>query len=271
VKFKYCNHCKKRFKLPPEGESNDHWQIHGKKYYTCKVRMSEYQKKLMQQPGYYRKLYDEHLTKHYNTIPGFLKKRYDTMMVRVKYPNVWGHKQYKDLEYMSKEEFVEWGKRTLPTFMKNNDLDHPFNNKVYLIRKKRGTGFIKGNITWFSVNGIRSVAEKTVGRPVQQFSQRGKLISEYNSMTRGAEETEVGFWEVASCCVGIRKQDSKQNIWKFKSDPNFPKYIGKLDRRVIQKDLDGKVIHTCNPIECVAKNEVLCPPVYTDNRSERIC
>jgi len=182
-----------------------------------------------------------------------LKKRYNNLIVRRTYPTVPGYNIYKDMALLPKDDFVKWGERTLPRFLEQHEIDHPFNNKVYLIRKNKKRGFLKGNMEWFSVNGIRSVAEKTLGKPVQCFSPRGKLIKRYHSITRGAEENDILFWTVASCCVGLRKKDEKNHIWKFESDPDFPQYMGKKYLRIIQKKESGRVVKIWENAKAIVK------------------
>ena len=82
----------------------------------------------------------------------------------------------------------------------------------------------------------------TLGKYVQRYSVRGKFLGEWPSMTRAAKETKQPFWVVASCCVGIRKKDDRNCLWKFKNEPDFPEYIGKRDRRILQKTPRGRIV-----------------------------
>lgn len=244
--LKYCNYCGKKFKLPEENEgSNKHWyKILQKKrwvVYVCRQKSKDYFLKQKEKPNYYKDFYDNRLKPYYNTTEGFLKKRHNTMMVRKIYENVFGYNIYKDMEVLSKEDFIKWGKKTLPPFMEENQLDRPFDNKVYVIRKDKKEGFVPKNIEWFTVNGYKSVAERTVGIAIQLCKRSGKVIKEWKSITTAARSNDMTICQIASICEGRTKQEGL-TFFKYKKSDTIPEYIGKKERRIKQISLSGKTI-----------------------------
>jgi group I intron endonuclease len=101
--------------------------------------------------------------------------------------------------------------------------------------------------------GKRTYGDSHVAKPVLQFDKDGKLIAKHPSAKNGADSVGCNLQNITDCCRGYKQKTAYGYIWIYEEDfsedfllsrllglPNFN--VGA--RKIIQMDLDGKILNT---------------------------
>ncbi len=205
--YKFCDRCLKLFPIPKTSAGDDHWRwIKPSKKHKAgswRCRMKDKDARTRQYYG----------TGSRSTLDGYLVRKYEVLTNRCNNPNYQDAHIYRGKLNMSKEEFIEWGKKTLSEFQEKYNLDKLSGERIQLDRIDSSRGYEIGNIQWLlpATHIAKTGMENAV--PVNQLDMDGNLVKRWDRMI---ETESAGFviCNVSHCCTG-RQQTHKGFRWEY--------------------------------------------------------
>jgi hypothetical protein len=196
--YRYCPYCKSEFQLPPPGGANTHWKSYKSKKswgYFCRVSHS--------------------IDKRGNqSLESYLKHKYRVISHRCNDKNSIGYKNYKGKLHITKDDFISWGLKTLPDFLKQVGIDKPYKKGVSVDKINDELGYAQGNLQWMMVtDNIKKMVSKR-HKPVLQYDLNGNFVQEFKCMSDVAK-LGISQGGVSMCCNDKLSKFSGY-IWKFK-------------------------------------------------------
>jgi hypothetical protein len=205
--YKFCDKCLDIFPLPKSTSGDDHWRWikpnkkHKAGSWRCKIKDKEARTR-----QYYG-------TGSRNTIDGYLLRKYEIVKYRCTNPAHRDFDRYNGKLIMTKEEFIEWGKRTLPIFKKQKKLENLNGERIQLDRIDPEKGYEIGNIQWLLPEEHWEKTGLDNAVAVNQLDLNGNLVKKWDRMVE-TESEGFSIHNVSNCCTQ-RNQTHGGFRWEY--------------------------------------------------------